>query len=72
MAYVLRAPNPSKLVGGNVYYCDHGKWTNDKEKALRFKTKKEADTTKELEINAPTPINKIVSENLNPRKKKGA
>ena len=70
MSYVLRCPNPSKIVGGNVYYSEHGRWTADKEKAVKFKTKKEADAMKKEEINSPSPMNKIVSENLNPRKKK--
>ena len=36
MSYVLRCPNPSKIVGGNVYYSEHGRWTADKEKAVKF------------------------------------
>ena len=40
MSYVLRCPNPSKIVGGNVYYSEHGRWTADKEKAVKFKQRK--------------------------------
>ncbi len=72
MSYVLRASNPSKLVGGNVYYCDHGQWSNNKEKAVKFKTKKESDVVKEEEMNSSPLMGKIVSENLNLKKKKGA
>ena len=70
MAYVLRAPNPSKIIGGNVYLTEHGRWSLNKEEAKHFKTKAEADAVKKSEIDAPTPMNKIVSENLSPRKTK--
>ena len=70
MAYILKAPNPSALVGGDVYYSEDSKWTQDKEEATKFSSKAKADAAKKAQVNRPSPINDVEVVNLNPRKTK--
>jgi len=58
MAYILTAPSVSKIAPGDMYYSE-GRWTRDKDKAEKFKLKKDATAAAKAENSSTSLVHDV-------------